>query len=114
MQLTLILFLFSLGYTLSWFQTYSQVAWEFWSDKPLLSALIYAIPTSLLFWYGTKLGYDFFNKEAWTVRLIMFAVSYLVFPILTHCFIGETMFTGKTITCVLLSFLIVLIQIFWR
>ena len=49
--------LFALGHALTWLNINAQFKWEFWRDKPILSACIYAIPTSLLFWYGTKMAY---------------------------------------------------------
>jgi hypothetical protein len=36
-----------------------------------------------------------------------------VFPILTWFILGESMFTTKTMLCLSLSILIILIQIFW-
>ena len=105
--------LFLVGQTLVWFQTNSQLIWGWWRDKPLETALIYDLPISLFFWYGTKYIYESTN-ELWTVRLIGFGMSYVTFPFLTYYFLNESMFTPKTLICTGLAILIVGIQIFWK
>jgi ABC-type maltose transport system permease subunit len=104
---------FFIAQVLVWFQTNSQLIWGWWRDKPLAAALIFALPVSLLFWYGTKYIYDA-TEELWTVRLIGFGMSYLTFPFLTHWLLGESMFTSKTIICTLLAISILWIQISWK
>ena len=102
-----------LGQTIVWFLNNSQLVWEWWKDKPIITALIYSIPASILFWYGTKYSYAGLG-EAWGSRLLGFGVSYITFPILTYLLLKENMFTPKTMTCVFLSFCIVAIQIWWK
>jgi hypothetical protein len=53
-------------------------------------------------------------EELWTARLLAFAASYLVFPFLTWWIMHESPFTTKTIVCILLSFVIVAVQLFWK
>ena len=106
-----ILYLF--GHGLSWFLSNSQLVWDWWKDKPFITCMIYAIPASMLFWYGTKYSYAGLG-EAWGARLLAFGLSYLTFPILTYVFLRESMFTPKTLSWIFLSFCIVGIQIFWR
>ena len=103
---------FLLAQTLVWFSCNSQFAWEWWKDKPIITCLIYAFPSSLFFWYGSKYSYAGLG-EAWGSRLLGFGISYLTFPILTYALLHESMFTPKTIICILLSFAIVLVQIFF-
>tara|TARA_R110000851_G_scaffold263079_2_gene415579 strand:+ start:3393 stop:3746 length:354 start_codon:yes stop_codon:yes gene_type:complete len=102
-----------IGQVLVWFLNNSQFVWEWWKDKPVVTALIYAIPTGIVFWYGTKYSYAGLG-EAWGSRLLAFGLSYLTFPILTYIYLHESMFTPKTLSCVFLSVCIVGIQIFWR
>jgi len=101
------------GQILVWFMNNSQFAWEWWKDKPVITCLIYCFPASMLFWYGSKYSYAGLG-EAWGARLLGFGVSYLTFPILTYLILKESMFTPKTMACVLLSFCIIGIQIFWK
>ena len=108
----LALLLFSIGHALTWMNIYGQFAWKYWEDKPVLSALIYAIPTSLLFWYGSKICYE--GAGAWGSRLLGFSASYFVFPLLTQVLLKESMFEPKVLICVFLSFLIIAVQLFWK
>jgi hypothetical protein len=112
-QLILGMLAFFVAQVFVWFQTNSQLIWKWWADKPLTSALIFALPVSLLFWYGTRYIYDA-TEELWTVRFIGFGMSYLTFPILTHWLLGESMLTHKTIICTLLAVMILWIQISWK
>ena len=106
------LFFFS-GQLCVWFGTNSQIVWTWWSDKPILSAILFGVPATLFFWYGTKHGYIAMD-ELWGPRFLGFGMSYLTFPLLTWWLAHESMFTPKTILCIILSFTIMGIQIFWR
>jgi len=103
----------AVGQTLIWFQLYSHYIWRWWENKPLHAALLFGIPASICFWYGTKMAVDA-TQAAWTARLLGFGMSYLTFPVLTWWLLNESMWTAKTMVCVLLSVLIVTIQLFWR
>ena len=96
-----------------WFGTNSQVVWKWWADKPMLSAILFGIPATWFFWHGTKYGY-IAMKELWGPRFLGFGMSYLTFPLLTWYLAHESMFTAKTMLCVMLSFTIMGIQIFWK
>ena len=96
-----------------WFQSNSQLVWDWWKDKPITSVAVFALPIGLFFWYGTKLIYDS-TGQLWTARLIGFGMSYLTFPFLTHYLLGESMFTVKTMISTLLAVSIIGIQIFWK
>ena len=101
------------GQIIIWFANNSQFVWEWWKDKPIITALIYAMPAAILFWYGTKYTY-IGAGGAWGSRLLGFGVSYITFPILTYIFLKESMFAPKTMICVFLSFCIVAIQVWWK
>ncbi len=103
--------LFATGQCLVWFQINSQFDW--WAEKPWRGAIIYSVPAGLCFLYGVKLTYEVMN-EVWGPRFLIFGMSYFTFPILTWYFLNESMFTTKTMICVLLSFVIVGIQLLWR
>ena len=111
-KIGLAIIIFIIGHTLTWFNINSQFAWEYWKDKPLLAAIIYSVPISLLFWYGAKLMFE--THGAWGARLVGFAASYATFPLLTFIFLNESIFQVKTFLCLLLSIGIIAIQIFWK
>jgi len=104
---------FAFAQTMVWFQLYSHYIWEWWQNRPFAAAIAFGIPASLGFWYGTRLAVDATNA-AWTARLLGFGMSYLTFPVLTWWLLGESMFTTKTMICVMLSLTIVGIQLFWK
>ena len=95
-----------------WFSTNMQLISADHSSKSLTIAILLAVPTTLLAYYGTRFGYFALGESAWSVRFFAFAISYLIFPVLTWWLLGESMFTLKTMLCVFLSFLIVAIQIY--
>jgi len=105
--------LFVIGQTLVWFQLNSQFVWDWWKDKPVPAILIFSLPASFCFWYGVRMVVGEMN-ELWGPRLLIFGMSYLTFPLLTWHFMNESMFTAKTMVCVMLSFMIVAIQLLWR
>ena len=105
--------LFILGQTLVWFQLNSQFVWDWWKDKPIPAIIFFSIPASFCFWYGVRMVVGEMN-ELWGHRLLIFGMSYLTFPLLTWYYMNESMFTPKTMICVLLSFAIIAVQLFWR
>ena len=105
--------LFLTGQTLVWFQTNSQLVWDWWKDKPFMAALVFSLPIALAFWYGTKHIYEA-TGELWTARYVAFGISYITFPFLTQYFLGESMLTAKTLVCTGLAIIIVCIQFFWK
>ena len=104
--------LFLLGQILGWFQLNVQSFTEFWKDKPILSAIVMGVPTSVLFWYGWKFVVES-TGSAWSARFIASCAGLIIFPILTWAILGESMFTTKTMICLGLTIIIMLIQLFW-
>jgi len=102
--------IFMLGSTLAFLQNNMQFINPGWKDKALITALIFSIPTSLC--YIHSYGY-FVNQyeSAWSGKFILFGISYILSPLLIYTFLGESPFNLKTMLCVLLSFIIVVIQV---
>ena len=95
-----------------WFSANLQFVSEDWTTKSLWVALALSLPITLCAYYGARFGYYALSESAWGVRFLAFALSYLIFPFLTYYLLGESMFTIKTLLCVLLSFVIIAIQLF--
>ena len=104
--------IFIVGQTLGWFQLNMQKYSTWWQDKPLISALVFGIPTSVAFWYAWKYISES-TGSVWTARFIGSCTGYIIFPVLTWYLLGESMFTTKTMVCLALSIMIILIQIFY-
>ena len=95
-----------------WFSANLQLVGNEWSTKSIWVALALSFPITLCAYFGTRFGYQALSESAWGVRFFAFALSYFVFPFLTYYLLGESMFTIKTLLCVVLSFAILAIQLF--
>lgn len=104
--------LFSLAQLFAWFQLNSQYMWEWWRGRAFVSALVWGIPCSMLFYYAWTTAADTM-ESVWSARFLGSSVGIFMFPILTYCFLGESMFTTKTMACFILALAIVLIQVFF-
>ena len=111
-MLTGIIF-FLVGNVLAWFQFNSQFVWDWWKDKPITSNLIFAIPMGICFWYAVKNIVEA-TGQLWASKLVGFGVSNVVFGILTYILLRESVFTAKTLSCLILACVIIAIQIFWK
>ena len=101
---------FLLTQVIIWYQLNSQLVWK-WAEgyKSMWLMSLLGIPISALMWYCTKIGYIGFGN-LWAVRFMGFAISMLVFPVMTYFYLGEPM-TLKTHITFGLALLIMLIQL---
>ena len=106
------IFLVFVGQVSGWFQLNAQYLSEWWKDKPLSAAVLLGVPTSIAFWYAWRIIVDQ-TGSAWTARFIGSSGGIIVFPILTWFLLGESMFTSKTMICLGLAIIIILIQLFY-
>ncbi len=90
----------------------AQFLSDWWKGKPFVSAVLIGLPTSIAFWYAWKMIADE-TGSVWSARFIGSSTGLILFPILTWCLLGESMFTAKTMICFFLAVLIMIIQIFW-
>jgi len=97
----------------AWFQFNSQFIWEWWKDRPLTSALVFAVPMSLCFWHAVK-NVVSDTGELWAGKLMGFGVGTIVYAVLTYVLARESIFTVKTMACLVLAALIISIQISWK
>lgn len=104
--------LFILGNILAWFQANSQFLWKWWYDHPILTVLIYAIPTSMTFFFGWRYAVEA-TGSLWSARMLGFGVATIIFGIISYLLKGEGI-TTKTAVCLLLSVIIILIQVLWK
>tara|TARA_B100000131_G_scaffold264597_1_gene261897 strand:+ start:2640 stop:2984 length:345 start_codon:yes stop_codon:yes gene_type:complete len=100
---------FFISNILIWYQVNSQLVWD-WakSSKSMWFMALMGVPISLLFWFGTKWGYQGFGN-LWAVRFMGFATSMLVFPIMTYLYLGEAV-TLKTAITIGLAVVIMILQ----
>ncbi len=103
---------FFIGQTIGWFSMNAQFISEWWKDKPVVSAVMMGVPTSICFWHAYKIIVES-TGSAWTARFIGSAAGLIIFPILTWFLLGESMFTTKTMICFGLALLVLFIQLYY-
>tara|TARA_R100000152_G_C6737297_1_gene161367 strand:- start:268 stop:609 length:342 start_codon:yes stop_codon:yes gene_type:complete len=113
MKITLGVMFFIVGNVLAWFQFNSQFVWDWWKDKPIIANLIFAIPMGFCFWYAVK---NIVEETGllWSSKIIGFGVGQVIFAVLTYALMKESIFTTKTLVCILLSIVIIWIQVAWK
>jgi len=105
--------LFILMHSLSWITTNVQFMGQTWSSRSLYISMALSIPTTLAAYYGSRLVYSGLGGSAWGMRILVFGLSWLVFPIMTWALLGEDPLNPKTLICVALSFVIIAVQLYW-
>jgi len=96
----------------AWFQQFSQVRWPWFRNNAWFNVGVLGILLSILFVYGARVGYEAW-ESVWKVRLIQFSVGACMVSIWSWVILGEGLDT-KTLVCLFLSLLIILIQVFWK
>ena len=104
--------LFFVTHIFIWFQINGQFIWKWFSDNPMLLALLGA-PVSYLLILSTKYMVAGFGGLLWPGRLVGFSLGMIVFAILTWLMLGES-FSAKTIVSLILAIALVAIQILWK
>ena len=102
--------LFIINNILIWYQLNSQLVWD-WAKgtKSMWLMALMGIPISLLFWWATKIGYQGLGT-LWQTRLLAFATSMMIFPLMTWIYLGEVI-TMKIGVSILLAIIIVVLQL---
>lgn len=96
----------------AWFQQFSQFKWEWFKHNQWFNTFILGIFLSIGFVNAARIGYGVW-ESAWTVRLVQFSVGIFVVSILNSFLLGEGI-NLKTMVCLVLSFVIIFIQVFWK
>ena len=93
-------------------QLQGQIKYEWLRDNMWFGVLM-GMPISFLFIISVRNFVGAFNGEIWPSRLVGFGLGVVVFTIMSHYIFKEPL-TPKTIVCLSLGTLIVLIQILWK
>lgn len=111
MKIVYALLLSLLAQVILFVQLQGQMIWKFPKENPYIMMFL-GLPISLIFIRTTKIFNEQFDAN-WPGRLIGFGVGVIVFTIMSWLMFNEHP-TPKTITCLVLAFTIVLLQIFWK
>ena len=101
-----------LAQTATFFQLQGSLRYEWFKNNYWLAVLM-GIPISMLFMYSVKNMVIAFNGELWPSRLIGFSIGAVVFSLLSWSVFSEPLVT-KTIVCLGLAVIILMIQLFWK
>lgn len=106
----LTVYLFSQAFT--FFQLQGHL-WNKWiKDHPFIMTLI-GVPVGYMVILASREMVTLYGGETWPNRIIGFSIGVIVFSIMAWMILKEPM-TAKTLTCLSLSFVILLIQLFWK
>ena len=104
--------LFILAQALIWYQTNSQFFSDWVKDRPLLMATM-GFPISYILIYASRYVVSGYNGLLWPGRLIGFSTGMIIMACLTYIHFGEGI-SLKTGVTLLLCFIIVMIQLYWK
>ena len=104
--------LFIIAQGLIWYQTNSQFFNEWAKERPILMATM-GFPISYILIYASKYVVSGFDGLLWPGRLIGFSTGMIVMAIFTYLHLNEGI-TFKTGITLLLAFIIVMIQLYWK
>ena len=104
--------LFIVAQGLIWYQTNSQFFSNWVRERPLLMATM-GIPISYILIYASRYVVAGFDGLLWPGRLIGFSTGMIIMAVLTYIHLGEGI-TLKTGITLLLAFIIVMVQLYWK
>ena len=110
--IVLAILFFSFAQCIAWMQMNAPILWSSFERYKWLLVLL-GIPVSWIFMTATRYAVNGFNGDLWPSRIVSFASGIVVFTVLTWLLKGETV-NMKTLVCISLAMIIVLIQIFWK
>jgi multidrug transporter EmrE-like cation transporter len=84
-----------------------------WLKNNMWFGIMMGMPISFLFMMSVKNFVEAFDGQIWPSRLIGFGIGVITFAVMSHYMFREPM-TPKTLICLGLGTLIILIQIFWK
>lgn len=84
-----------------------------WLKNNMWFTLLMGIPISFCFMISVKNFVEAFDGQIWPSRLIGFGIGVITFTVMSYFMFKEPV-TSKTLVCLGLGTLIVLLQIFWK
>lgn len=112
MALLIGMLLMLLAQILTFYQLQGQLKYQWFKDNYWVIVLM-GIPISMMYMESVRRIITHYGGLLWPSRLIGFGIGVVVFAILSQLLFGENL-TTKTMVCLILSGVIILIQIFWK
>jgi len=107
------IFLFIIANILTWLTMNLQFMSKWWADRPIVNIITFSVPIGLLFLYATKYVVEA-SQSYWAPKMTSFAISIIIYSLLTWIILKEGIFEPKTFVCIILSIMIMLIQLLWK
>lgn len=107
-----ILFVYVFSQAFTFYQLQGHL-WNSWIKKhPFLMSLI-GVPIGYFVILASREMVNLYEGETWPNRMIGFAIGVMVFSVMAWAILKEPL-TMKTMICLFLSFVILLLQLFWK
>lgn len=97
---------------ITFLQLQGQLKYDILKNNTWFVVLL-GLPISYLFMISVRHFVDAYDGQIWPSRLIGFGIGVVVFTLMSHWLFKEPL-TPKTLVCLGLGTLIVLIQIIWK
>tara|TARA_Y100000389_G_C17315918_1_gene440446 strand:+ start:293 stop:637 length:345 start_codon:yes stop_codon:yes gene_type:complete len=94
-----------------WFQIYAPIKIDSLKNNWFIYGI--AIPISFVFLHGIRMVTESFGGSMWPSRFLTFTLGMFSFAFLTWFFNGEGI-NLKNGICLVLAFIIICVQIFWK
>jgi hypothetical protein len=111
-KLILGILLGSLAQIITFFQFQGQFKIEWMKNNPFIVSFL-GIPIAYLFLLSVKHMVAHYDGQLWPSRLIGFGIGMVIFIVMSKLWFNEDL-SAKTLVCLVLATIIILIQIFWR
>ena len=91
-----------------------QGRWKFeWAKENPWWMVLLGLPISYLFMSSVKYMVEYFDGQLWPSRIFGFTIGTITYALMSKILFEESINT-KTMVCLFLSFLIILVQVFWK
>jgi len=112
MKFILSILLMIVGQILAFYQLQGPIKYE-WLKNNIWFGILLGLPISAIFMLGIDLMIKHYNGELWPSRIIGFSVGTLVYGIMSYYLFKEPI-TAKTLICLILCVVIILVQVFYK
>jgi hypothetical protein len=103
----------TISYLMIWFQLYGSIKSSWLKQNNYWFMYIVALPISYFITEGTRLILIEYKDSTWAVRFISFSINMFIFTIMSYLINNEGI-NLKSLVCIGLTIIILLIQIFWK
>jgi len=102
----------TLAQVIAFYQLQGRFKYE-WLAQHQWFAVLLGIPISYLFMSSVHFMAQHFDGQLWPSRLIGFAIGTAIYTFMSILWFNEPV-TMKTAICLVLSFIILIVQLFWK